>query len=88
MISPAVKAMIGELTASELPGVRMMSPGGELGMVPEEQVESAIAEGYKVMTTEDMAQLYNRQEIERRFFEKKFAAKYKPVRRVAARGRR
>jgi hypothetical protein len=88
MISPAVKAMIGELAASGLSGVRMMSPDGTIGEIPQDQVENAIAAGFKVMTNSEMAQLYNRQEIERRFFEKKFAAKYKPVRRVAPRGRR
>lgn len=88
MISPAVKAMIGDFPVAEVPGVRMMSPDGTIGEIPDEKVMEAIADGFKVMSNQDMAQLYNRQEIERRFFEKKFAAKYKPVRRVAARGRR
>lgn len=88
MISPAVKALIGEFAASEFPGVRMMSPDGTIGEIPEDKVDEAKLAGFKVMTEKDMVQLFNRQEIERRFFEKKYAAKYKPVRRVAAKGRR
>ena len=41
--------------------VRVLAPTGELGYIPEEQVEEAVAAGAKVMNSDDMRQL--RQEI-------------------------
>jgi hypothetical protein len=50
---------------------RMISPTGELGQVPQEQVEAALQEGFKVMTDEDMANMHNRQFLAQKFFEQK-----------------
>jgi hypothetical protein len=41
--------------------VRVLAPTGELGFVPKDQVEAAVAAGARVMTPDDMRQL--RQEI-------------------------
>ena len=42
-------------------GVRVLAPTGEIGYVPEEFLEEAIAAGAKVLTAEEMKQM--RQEI-------------------------
>jgi hypothetical protein len=59
----------------------MMSPDGTLGEIPGEKVEAAIAAGFKEMTDADMAHLYNRAEIERKFFEKRWTESHQPIKR-------
>jgi len=40
--------------------MRMMSPDGSLGEVPVEQVDAAQAQGFRVMTDQDLADMYQR----------------------------
>lgn len=68
-----------EAPPDSTPSTRMMSPDGTLCAVPVYNVEAAEAEGWRVMTDEDMAALLNRQEITRRFFEKDWAKTHKPL---------
>lgn len=49
----------------------MMAPNGEIGEVPEDQVESAISSGARVMTTDMMKRMYNRLFLAQKFFEQK-----------------
>lgn len=49
----------------------MMSPEGEIGQIPTENVEAAKADGFKVMTDADMQSLYNRLFMAHKFFEQK-----------------
>jgi hypothetical protein len=50
---------------------RMISPAGELGQVPDDQVDEALQAGFKVMTDENMATMYNRLFLAQKFFEQK-----------------
>ena len=65
---------------------RMMSPSGELGQVPDDQVEQAKAAGFKVMTDEAMQTMYNRLFLAQKFFEQKHP-KVKSWRLPRGRGR-
>lgn len=87
MISDAAKALLGEDAPDSTPKVRMMSPDGTIGEIPEDKVQEATLAGFKVLTNADLAHIFNRQELERRFFEKRFAAKFKPIRRIPRGGR-
>ena len=49
----------------------MMSPTGELGQVPDEQVEQALAAGFKVMSDDNMATMFNRMFLAQKFFDQK-----------------
>ena len=40
--------------------MRMMSPEGSLGEIPDEQVVAAVAQGFRVMTAQDLADMYQR----------------------------
>jgi len=51
--------------------MRMMSPSGELGEVPADQVEAATAAGFKVMTDDMMATMFNRLFLAQKFFDQK-----------------
>jgi hypothetical protein len=51
--------------------MRMMAPGGTLCDVPQENVALAEAEGFRVMTDEDMSRMFNRMFLAQKFFEKK-----------------
>ena len=56
-------ALLADQVAVPLPlretpaGVRLISPTGEIGYVPEDQVEEAIAAGAQMMTPEKMREL-------------------------------
>lgn len=50
---------------------RMISPEGELYQVPEQEIEQARAQGFKVMTDDDMATMYNRMFLAQKFFDQK-----------------
>ena len=69
--------------------IRALAPSGEIGEIPEEELEAALAEGFRVMPDSEMAALYNRQEIERRWFEQQWKKKNKAIRipRIRLRGR-
>lgn len=49
--------------------IRMMSPDGTLGEIPEENVVSAQADGFRVMTDDDMKLMYNRIFLEHALFQ-------------------
>lgn len=49
----------------------MISPSGELGQVPEDQVANAEAVGFKVMSDEAMSTMFNRMFLAQKFFEQK-----------------
>lgn len=66
--------------------MRMMAPDGTLCDIPEEQVESAEAEGFKIMTDADMQRMFNRLFLAEKFFEQKHP-KLKAVRFPRGRGR-
>lgn len=51
--------------------MRMMSPTGEIGQIPEEQVEAAKSEGFREMSDQDMQRLHNRLFLADKFFEQK-----------------
>lgn len=57
--------------------IRVISPEGIIGSIPEENLPAATIEGFRVMTNSDMANLYNRQDLERRFFEKNWMKQHK-----------
>lgn len=66
--------------------MRMMSPDGELGDIPADQVEAAKADGFKLMGDADMQRLYNRMFLAHKFFEQKHPP-LKAVRLPRGRGR-
>jgi hypothetical protein len=49
----------------------MISPQGDLYQVPEEETPSALEQGFKLMTDERMATMYNRMFLAQKFFEQK-----------------
>ncbi len=49
----------------------LISPEGTIGQMPEEQVESALQAGFKMMTRGDLQRLYNRLFLAQKFFEAK-----------------
>jgi hypothetical protein len=51
--------------------MRMMAPDGTLCSIPEENVEAAKQEGFKVMTDADMQRMHNRLFLSQKFFEQK-----------------
>lgn len=51
--------------------MRVMSPEGEIGQIPDEHVEAAKLDGFKVMADGDMQRMYNRLFLAHKFFEQK-----------------
>lgn len=63
-----------------------MAPNGDVGQVPEDQVEAAVAAGGRVMSKADMSKLFNRLFFAQKFFEEKHP-KVKSFRLPRGRGR-
>jgi hypothetical protein len=59
----------------------MMSPDGTIGEIPADRVADAQAAGFKEMTDAEMAHLFNRAELERKFFEKRWKEGHPPIKR-------
>lgn len=58
---------------------RMMAPNGDLGTIPDDKVQEAIAAGFRVMTSDDMRQMYNSMFLQHALFKdqhKKAQAKF------------
>jgi len=58
---------------------RVMAPDGTIGEIPDEQLAAAVRAGARVLSDEDMASLFNRQELERRSFEENWAKQHRPI---------
>src|ERR1700723_3268525 len=79
LLTELIQSILPSLPIEDsIPTRRMMSPDGSLGEVPLDCVEQAQAEGFHLMTDEEMAGLLNRQEMTRRFFEKDWTKTHKP----------
>jgi hypothetical protein len=50
---------------------RMISPEGIIGQIPEDQVTTAEAHGFRVMTDSDLQRMHNRSFLAQKFFEQK-----------------
>jgi hypothetical protein len=65
----------------------MMSPDGSLGDVPDDQVAAAQAEGFRVMTSDDLRAMYQRIFMQHSLLQEKdreLARKFQPRRSMRA----
>lgn len=59
-------------------GVRILAPGGEIGFVPEEQLDAAVAAGAIVLTPEKMREMRQAIFMEHNLFQSKQRKPAKP----------
>jgi hypothetical protein len=59
--------------------IRMMHPDGTMCNIPESAVSEAEAAGYKVMTDNDMTQMFNRIAMADRLFQRDWKKRHRPI---------